>query len=351
MRKRTKRKDLPAYVQYKHGAYYFIMDKKWVPIGKDYISAMIKYAELNSDNKPIFTMGPLFDKYVCEIVPTKALRTQEDNLSSFKFLRMAFSHMRPEEITPQDIYAYMDARNAPVRANRDKSLLSHVFKKAIRWGVVKLNPCRDVESNPEKPRERLIEHEEFWAMYEFVPNQMIKAAMVISGLTGLRQNKVLSLKRDIHLKPGGMEVDSGKRGLKLDFEYTDELLLALKFADSIHDVESDFVIHKADGKPYTRDGFKCMFVRWMDRATGHYIQKENESSLAFQSRKSRMLEMYPPILKERFTYHDIRAMAGSNTDNDDLLGHKNKATFHRVYRRKAVSVTPVSLYPEKKLVK
>jgi len=347
VRKRTKRKDLPDYVYFQHGAYYFVVNNKWMPLGKDYVAAMIKYTELNSDNKHIFTMGQLFDKYTIEIIPGKAKATQEDNLSSMKFLRTAFSHMQPEEITPQDIYAYMDARNAPVRANRDKSLLSHVFKKAIRWGVLKTNPCRDVESNPETPRKRLITHEEFWAVYDFIPHPMIKIAMIISGLTGLRQNKVLSLTKSLHIKKDKIEIDSGKRGLELSIERTEEVNQALMDAEKIHSVKSIFIIHKKDGQPYTRNGFKTMFGRWMDRASGHYIQQEDETDEDFQAREKRMLKRYPPILEERFTYHDIRAMAGSNTDNDDLLGHRNKSTFHRVYRRKAVEVTPVSLFPEK----
>ena len=48
------------------------------------------------------------------------------------------------------------------------------------------------------------------------------------------------------------------------------------------------------------------------------------------------------LLAERFTFHDIRAKAGSDIDAESrLLGHLDKRTFHRVYRRKAELVNPV----------
>jgi len=303
---------------YKNNAYYYVdKNNKWHRLGSNYIESILAYAERNSTNKPIITMGQLFDRYLAEIIPTKAPRTQEDNINSFKFLRLAFSDMMPAEISPQDIYAYMDAREAPVRANRDKALLSHVFKKAIRWGVIENNPCRDVESNPEKPRDRLVTQEEFWLVYDLCKNPTVKAAMKLAAITGLRQNKILSLHAS-HIKIDCIEIDSGKRGLKLSIERTEELNEALIEAKNIHTISSLYVLHTKKGKPYSSSGFKSMWKRTRD-----YALKNG--------------------LKESFTFHDLRAMAGSNTDNDDLLGHKNKSTFHRFYRRAPVKVLPVSI--------
>ena len=140
-RKRTKRKDLPQRVYFQHGGYYFVSrDGKWNNLGRDYVDAMTAYAKLNSVPRTVTNMGALFDRYEREVIPAKAPRTQKDNVKELRFLRHAFGHMNPNSITPQDIYAYMDARKAPVRANREKALLSHVFSYAIRWGVVADNP-------------------------------------------------------------------------------------------------------------------------------------------------------------------------------------------------------------------
>lgn len=67
---------------------------------------------------------------------------------------------------PQDIYASMDARRAPIRANREKPLLSHVFRYTIRWGCAAANPCQLVSSNREWPRSRYVEDSELQTVYD-----------------------------------------------------------------------------------------------------------------------------------------------------------------------------------------
>ena len=42
-----------------------------------------------------------------------------------------------------------------------------------------------------------------------------------------------------------------------------------------------------------------------------------------------------------FTFHDIRAKAGSDGEDEKLLGHDDPKMLNRVYKRNAVRVTPV----------
>jgi len=111
--------------------------------------------------------------------PINPPRPNGGNLKELALLRHAFGHMRPKQIETTDTYAYMDARKAPVRANREVSLLSAVFKKAIRWGAVKSNLCKDIERNEETPREQYIEDEEFWDVHAIAP-PVIQLAMLLS---------------------------------------------------------------------------------------------------------------------------------------------------------------------------
>lgn len=103
------------------------------------------------------TLGDIMDRYMREVAPHKAPSTYRKNIGEVRNLPYA---PRRCDTTPPDIYAYMDARKAPVRANREKALLSHVFQYAIRWGVAKDNPCRRVSRNPEKPRNRYVSDDE-----------------------------------------------------------------------------------------------------------------------------------------------------------------------------------------------
>ena len=49
------------------------------------------------------------------------------------------------------------------------------------------------------------------------------------------------------------------------------------------------------------------------------------------------------VLKERFTFNDLRAKAASDADNPtELLGHDDPRTTNRVYRRGPRKVTPLN---------
>ena len=68
---------------------------------------------------------------------------------------------------------------------------------------------------------------------------------------------------------------------------------------------------------YTSDGFQAMWQRIMTKVL-------DEKRIG-----------------ERFTFHDIRAKAGSDSEDDRLLGPDDARTLNRHYKRKAVKVTPL----------
>ena len=176
--------DLPSRVYQKHGAYYFVdRNNKWHRLGKGYADAMLTYSGLLKSDTATDTMASLFDRYQREVVPKKAHKTQQDNVRGLGLLRHAFGRMTPKEIEPQHIYAYMDAREAPVAANREKALLSHVFSYAVRWGRASDNPCRLVKRNPESARSRYVQDWEFTAVYDLA-SPPVQVVMDIALMTG-----------------------------------------------------------------------------------------------------------------------------------------------------------------------
>jgi integrase len=92
--------------------------------------------------------------------------------NSSKPLLKYFSESKIDGITKQDIYRYLDWRKNTVNErikrtvsgstiNREKSFLSEIFKKAIRWGYVNDNPVIGIEGFSENRRERYITDDEF----------------------------------------------------------------------------------------------------------------------------------------------------------------------------------------------
>jgi integrase len=305
------------------GSYYFVdQNGKWINLGREYGRAIEKYNRLNDDPVEIHTIGDLIERYMREESPTKAEATHKSNQKHAKFLRAAFGRISPPDLTPRAIYQYMDARKANVSANRELAMLSHMFTKAIRWGVADSNPCLGIERHREKPRDRYIEDWEYQAFREFVPPQLA-AYMDFKLLTGLRQLDMLTLKVD-QLKEDGIHILVRKTKRQIIISWSDHLKMAvdaLLAARTTHFAkESPYLFCTRKGEAYTSDGFRTIWHRWMTNAV-----KQG-------------------VIKERFREHDLRAKTGSDTDlahAASLLAHMSNKTTQRHYRRKAEVVAPL----------
>jgi len=79
------------------------------------------------------------------------------------------------------------------------------------------------------------------------------------------------------------------------------------------------IIANERGQAYTSSGFKSNWQRLMNK------------------------ELKEGVIKTRFTFHDLRAKAGSDANGNAqaLLGHASAATTKQVYERKAAKVRPI----------
>ncbi len=229
---------------------------------------------------------------------------------------MFFGDMRPQDLRPVHVYQYLDirAKQAPVAANREKALLSHVFTKAMEWGVLDTNPCRGVKRKPEKVRNRCPSQDEVIAFIGVSP-PLLQVYVPVKVLTGLLQQDLLALRRD-QLKDDGIYVEIKKTGKKIIFEWTDALREAIDSALALkRPVFSLNVFCNRRGQAYTGDGFRSIWQRAMNKAI---------STGAL----------------ERFTEHDLRAKAATDADENGLdaqalLGHMDGQTTRRYLRSKA----------------
>src|SRR3990167_3213332 len=322
-RKRRSNKELPRRVYFKHGAYYYVVDNKWIFLSKQKGEALRVWSTLIDKPEKLVTMKDLFDRYLIEVAPLKASNTYKANVSQMPLLERVFGHCFPDEIYPQDIYKYLDYRaqqGSPIAANREKSLLSHVFSMAIRWGAVKDNPCRHVKRLPEKPRDRYVTDEEFLQV-QSIALPVVKSMMELAYLTGQRSGDLLNIKFD-DMSDRGILIKQSKTGKSLLIEWTDRLKECIDSVKTIREeVKSNYLFCTRHGKKYTADGFSSLWQKTIILA----VKKEK--------------------IKERFTFHDIRAKSASDSETtqlaSELLGHSDSALTNRVYRRKETKVRPI----------
>lgn len=200
---------------YDHG---IVNGKRWrEPLGTDYAAAIKVWAEREGESK-VPTARVLFrdvaDAYRREVIPTKAERTQHDNMGEMGRL-VAFFDDPPcplESIEPQHVRQYLRWRKgSPVRANREKALLSHLWNWAREQGyTAKPNPCAGVKGNRETGRSVYVDDAQFAAIRAHA-DPVTATAMDLAYLTGQRPADVLRMTL-ADVRDGTLEVRQGKTG-------------------------------------------------------------------------------------------------------------------------------------------
>ncbi len=142
---------------------------------------MRKWSALVQPATEVGTVSTLIDWYLVNVAPKKAPRTYQGNLKEAEYLKKGLGHIPYTQLKPHHVAQYRDARGevAPVRANREKALLSHVFTKAMEKGMVDFNPCKGIKRNPEKRRERMIEDHEYQVVYAFAEDSVQRMMTLI----------------------------------------------------------------------------------------------------------------------------------------------------------------------------
>lgn len=355
-RPRIRNKDLPQRVRLLDGVYYFRPKAgKSIRLGKDRTEALSEYFKLVTDRRPLTTLDTIMDRYLREVVPEKAPRTQLDNQRELGNLRASFGRFEPDAVTAQDIYTYLDGRTGKVRANREIALLGHIYKKAIRWGAATRNPCTgaEIERNPEVPRDRLIEDREL-EFFKQHASPLIRAYCDFKELTGMRKGDILTITKaalqddGIHYvarKTRRRDPKTGElRGKKRVILWTPELREVIAQVLALRQrrrrrikgrreplIDTVYLFATLNGQPYysvaksRADGFDAIWKR--------YVVKAKAAAKA------------EGWLLEHFTEHDIRAKAGTDAEAAGQQGHKllgnTEKQFRTAYSRGVEKVQPL----------
>ena len=261
---RVRRKGRKTFYYYDHGG----KPRREEPLGSDYGRAIQRWAEIERDNtgKPgaLVTFRYVAERYRAEVLPTKAPRTQRDNLQELARL-LAFFDDPPaplDAIQPQHVRQYLTWRPAaPVRANREKALLSHIWNWARAIGYTALpNPCAGVPGHREHARSIYVEDDAYSALWEAADGPL-RDALDLAYLTAQRPGDVLKMdERDV--RDGILHLRQGKTGTALRIVIEGELaavlarIAARKGALVLHATR---LIVDERGRPLRRDGLRYRF--------------------------------------------------------------------------------------------
>lgn len=310
----------------KNVIYYFLdtggKDRKEIALGKDYVVAVQRWAELTAKKVPAsgtITFRYVAECYVRDILPGKRLTTQKDNLRELGWLYKFFDDppVPLDDIEPSDVQAYLKWRTAKIRGNREKALLSHIWNYARGAGLTnKMNPCAGIKGNKETGRDIYIDD----AIYRLVwaaAEEPLKDALDLAYLTGQRPGDVFKMLHS-DIKDGAIWVKQGKTGAKVRVSVVGDLKK---------------VLNRITGRKVV--GLKLLNFSFRG---------------AFDRARAAAAEANPEQAKDiwEFQFRDLRAKAG--TDKEEVegiiaaqsqLGHSSPSmTAHYVRHRKGKLVGP-----------
>jgi integrase-like protein len=308
------------------GTFYFRgKDRKRITLGQDIVAAIDAYKALRGPEGRVRTLHDVIERYRLDVLPLKrAATTRENEAASLNRLDKVFGHFLPDNITAPMCYEYMDRRMrkdgtaAPVAARHEITLLGHVLGKSIRWGAGIANVVRTLDRMPKTKRTRYVTDDEFMACRELA-NPRMQIAMDLARNIGQRRGDLLKLKHE-DCTDEGIVIRQGKTGAGVLILWTPTLRRIIRAAKCLSpDIPREFVLRTGDGGPYTGSGFSAIWQRLI----GKFVAAGGV----------------------RFTFHDLRAKAGSDAETLEmaqaLLGHASPETTKRSYKRNLTRAKPV----------
>lgn len=226
-------------------------------------------------------------------------------------------------------YVRIERADAPVRANREKSLLSNLFAHGIDLGACRENPAKSVRPNEEEPRTEapdalMLARFLRWVDKATPQRRIVGLAARFASLAGSRKVEFLDLVwPQIDDTAGIIRIKRAKQRGKKRGEVVEEIGISPDLRNCLAELalirkpDCLYVFPTRNGSAYSSYGFKTLWQRIMLAA---------------------MAEGVVPA-EARFTFHDLRAAYA--TTHKAMTGalpdlHKNPATTARVYDRSKV---------------
>jgi integrase len=162
------------------------------------------------------------------------------------------------------------SKKHPVTANRVLGMISSIFSWAIRAGLWdKPNPALGISKNREKSRDRFLQSDELPRFFKALAqeeNETLRDYLLISLLTGARQNNVLMMQwNQLNLDAGTWYIPETKNGTPQIVPLTPQALAILRSRKDVAPMLSTFVF-EGKGKTGHLTVPKRGWYRILDRA-------------------------------------------------------------------------------------
>lgn len=317
-RPRTRDRDLPPCVYYRHGAYFLVRNGKWRRLAPDKPTALREYGRLMggaSGGMPAF---------IAEVLPRimrdketgklKAEETQRQYRIMADMLSTMLARFGPEDITSHDVWDLRgELIETPSIANRALTVLKLVLDEAVHKRLISANPVVGVDRVKLQSRTRRITVQEFERVYLHA-DALLRAVMSLCYATGQRVMDVAGIRSEAVLDEG-VYFKQQKTGSEVIIAWTPQLRAAV-----------------AEARALKPNLLRPPYLFGFDTPTHAMIYKRWKAAC----KKARV---------EGANIHDLRAMAATEAkaqgiDPQAMLGHSDAATTKIYLRDKVVPIVP-----------
>jgi integrase len=149
------------------------------------------------------TFAELASKYVEQYAKKHNKSWKQAAALVDRFAIPKWGKLQASSVTRADVKQMMARIEAPIVANQTLAAVSAIFSWGIREEIVTANPCKLVERNPTKSRERVLADSElplFWQAFDAL-DPVDAAALKMILLTGQRPGEVANMRRE-HIVDG-----------------------------------------------------------------------------------------------------------------------------------------------------
>jgi integrase len=151
------------------------------------------------------TFAELAERYINEHAKRKNKSWEQADYLVRVHLLPRWGKLGANAILRKDVRAAIGRIESPTVANQTLAAASAVFSWGMKMEVVSANPCRGVERNATKSRERILSDAEipqFWAAFDSIPNRnAIGRALKALLLLGQRPGETAHMRHE-HISDG-----------------------------------------------------------------------------------------------------------------------------------------------------
>jgi integrase len=144
------------------------------------------------------TFAEFADRYVEHYAKRRNKSWEQADKLIRRYALPRWGNLRAASIGRADVRAMMSRIEAPVLANQVLAAVSAVFSWAVKQDVLGTNPCRGVDRNATRSRERVLSDSElpqFWSAFDDA-GLIISTALKTILLTGQRPGEIATMRRE-----------------------------------------------------------------------------------------------------------------------------------------------------------